>query len=311
MTINDVCAILKEKNNFEILTHASPDGDTLGCGYALCLALRAMGKKANVITEAVPEKFLYISKTAGRENFEPAYIVSTDIAADSLLGSNTEKYCGKINLCIDHHGSNSLTAEKKYVDSTAAAACEIIYEIINNLGTELTKEMADCLYTGISTDTGCFKFTNTTAKTHRIAAALMEAGCDYSRINKVMFDTKSRGRLALEHALYDTMEYTADDRCAIMCITLRMLEALHITHEDTEGIEAIPRQIEGVRIGITMKEKEDGAFKISVRTNEDVNAAEFCKQFGGGGHAAAAGCRIEGKQEEIKQILMKAAEQIL
>lgn len=311
MTITEVCEILKSRNNFEILTHASPDGDTLGCGFALCLALQQMGKNAKVITEDMPKKFDYLKNQVKKQDFQGEFVVSTDVAAPSLLGENGEKYIDEIDLCLDHHGSNSIIAKQKYVDAEAAAACEIIYQIIVGLGVKITKEMATCLYTGVATDTGCFKFGNTTAQTHRIAAQLIELGCDFETINKVMFDTKSKARMALEHDLYDTMEYYASGKCAIICVTLKMLEEHNITGNDTEGIESIPRLIEGVVMGITMKEKEDNSFKISVRTNNGINASDFCSQFGGGGHIGAAGCKIDGDYETVKHILSKAAEEFI
>lgn len=311
MTLKEVCEILKSKNNIEILTHASPDGDTLGCGYALCLALQSMGKNARVIVEKLPKKFEFLTTGVKEQDFQCEFVVSVDIAALSLLGSNAEKYKDIIDLCIDHHGSNSIEIQDKYVDAQAAAACEIIYEVIGGLNVKITKEIANCLYTGISTDTGCFRFSNTTAKTHRIAADLMEAGCDFEIINKNMFDTKSKARVELEKNLYDTMEYFAKGKGAIMCISLEMLERLNISGDDIEGIEAIPRLIEGVVMGITMKEKEKNTYKISVRTNEGINASEFCANFGGGGHIAAAGCKIDGDYAEVKEKLIKTAEEFI
>lgn len=311
MTVKDVCEILKSKNNIEILTHASPDGDTLGCGYALCLALQSMGKNARVIVEKMPQKFKFLTKGVKEQDFQGEFVVSVDIAALSLLGSNAEKYAKVIDLCIDHHGSNSIEIKDKYVVADAAAACEIIYEIIIELGVKITKEIANCLYTGISTDTGCFRFSNTTAQTHRIAADLMEAGCDFEIINKNMFDTKSKARVELEKNLYDTMEYFADGKGAIMCISLDMLERLNISGDEIEGIENIPRLIEGVLLGITMKEREKNSYKVSVRTNEGINASEFCAKFGGGGHIAASGCKMSGDYETVKSKLIKAAEEFI
>ena len=311
MTITNVCEILKSKNNIEILTHASPDGDTLGCGYGLCHALQQMGKNARVITEALPKKFEYLATGVKEQDFQAEFVVSVDIASMSLLGANFEEYHDKIDLCIDHHGSNSMDIKDSYVDATAAAACEIVYQIAVELGVKITKEMADCFYTGIATDTGCFKFTNTTAKTHQIASELMELGCDYAFINKKMFDTKSKGRMALEYSVYNTMVYFAGGKGAIMSITQDTLDSLNVSSDDIEGIEAIPRAIEGVLMGITLKEKEDNSFKISVRTNDGISASDFCKKFGGGGHPAAAGCRLTGTLEEVRKTLIKVAEEFI
>lgn len=311
MNLYEIARYLEAHDYYEILTHAYPDGDTLGSGFALCLALQQTGKKARVITTGVPSKFAYLKDGVSEQSFDAKTIISTDVAADSLLGSNTEKYVGRIDICIDHHGSNSLTAKHKFVDKYAAANCEIIYKLLQRMGVKITKEIANCLYTGISTDTGCFRYTNTTAETMRVAASLMDFGCDTAYINKAMFETKSKEKIQLEHAVYDTISYCAGGRCAVIYTTLDMVKRLGIGDDEMEGLASIPRQIEGVLMGITMREKEDGFFKISVRTNGDINASDFCAQFGGGGHPAAAGCTIEGGLESVKARLVEAAERFL
>lgn len=302
---------LKEHDNYEILTHAYPDGDTLGSGFALCLALQQIGKNARVITTNVPSKFTYMLKGIEEQDFEAKTIVSTDVAADSLLGSNMEKYAGRIDVCIDHHGSNSIAAKQKFVDRFAAATCEIIYKLFRIMGVKITEQIADCLYTGISTDTGCFRYSNTTSETMRVAVQLMDFGCNTEYINKVMFETKSKTKIQIEHAVYDTMTYCADGKCAIIYTTLDMFKSLDVGDDEMEGLASIPRQIEGVLMGITMREKEGGFFKISVRTNDGIDASEFCSQFGGGGHCAAAGCTIEGTLDEVRNKLIEAAEKVL
>jgi phosphoesterase RecJ-like protein len=309
MTIKEIASILKEKDNFEILTHNYPDGDCLGCGYGLCLGLQQLGKNARVVTTNLPKNFEFLTKGVKTQDFEAQYIISTDVADEQLLGCNQEKYQGKIDMCIDHHKSNCVDAPVKFVDSTAAAACEIIYRLLPELGVEITKEIANCLYTGISTDTGCFRFTNTTATTMRIAGDLLELGCDSDYINKVMFETKSKKRVEIERQIYDTMIFCADDKCAMIYTTLEMAESAG--DDDLEGLASIPRQIEGVKIGITIREKPDGIYKVSVRTTGDVDACNFCKQFGGGGHVAASGCTLEGTLDSVIERLKRAVEQIL
>lgn len=311
MNLYEIARYLEQHDNYEILTHANPDGDTLGSAYALCLALQQIGKNARVITTNLPPVFGYLPYGVKAQDFEAETIVSTDVAADSLLGSNMGKYRGRINLCIDHHGSNTLTADNKFVDKYAAANCEIIYKLLLRLKITFTKQIANCLYTGLSTDTGCFRFTNTTAETMRVAASLMDYGCDTAYINKVMFETKSKERIRLEHCVYDTIKYCAKGRCAIIYTTLDMMKKLNVNDEELEGLASIPRQIEGVLMGITMREKPGGVFKISVRTNDNINASDFCSRFGGGGHPAAAGCCIEGSLDEVRSRLIKAAEECL
>ncbi|MEE1218532.1 MAG: bifunctional oligoribonuclease/PAP phosphatase NrnA [Ruminococcus sp.] len=311
MNLYDIAEYLKTYDNYEILTHAYPDGDTLGSAYALCMALQQMGKNARVITTNIPSKFVYLLNGVKEQYFACEKIISVDVAAESLLGSNMSSYVGKIDLCIDHHGTNTVNATNKYVDKTAAAACEIMYKLLLRLKTNFTKEIANCLYTGISTDTGCFRYTNTSSETMRIAANLMDCGCDTAYINKAMFETKSKEKIMLERAVYDTMSFYADGKCAIIHTTLEMFKALNIGDDEMEGLASIPRQIEGVLIGITMREKEGGFFKISVRTNENINASDFCGIFGGGGHPAASGCTIEGDLETVKSKLVKAVEEFL
>lgn len=311
MTITEIADFLVSHNNFEILTHAYPDGDTLGSGYALCLALQQLGKNARVITTNLPHNFEFLTDGIKEQTFDAETIVSTDVADEKLLGSNKEKYSGKIDLCIDHHITNKVETDLKFVDETAAANSEIIYRLLLAMEVKITKQIANCLYTGISTDTGCFRYTNTTSNTLRTAADLMDIGCDTAYINKVMFETKTKAKIRLERAVYDTMLYCAGGKCAIIYTTLDMQKGLSIGDSELEGLASIPRQIEGVLIGITMREKEGGVFKISVRTNGNVNAADFCSNFGGGGHSAAAGCSIEGNLDEVRTMLVAAAEAIL
>lgn len=311
INLYELSGYLKDHDNYEILTHAYPDGDTLGSGFALCLALQQIGKNARVITTNIPSKFTYLLKGVKEQDFEAQTIISTDVAADSLLGSNMEKYAGRIDVCIDHHGSNTITAKEKFVDRFAAATCEIVYKLFRRMKIKITEQIADCLYTGISTDTGCFRYTNTTSETMRVAAQLMDFGCNTEYINKAMFETKSKTKIQIEHAVYDTMTYCANGKCAIIYTTLDMFKSLDVGDDEMEGLASIPRQIEGVLIGITMREKEGGFFKISVRTNCGINASEFCSQFGGGGHPAAAGCTIEGTLDEVRNKLIEAAEKVL
>lgn len=312
ITLSEAATLLLENDNFHILTHRYPDGDTLGCAFALCYALRSIGKNANVkVAPTVPTKFTYLCEDYKEQDFDYEFVVSVDVAAPSLLGELYDLYHDKIDLCVDHHGSNSMVADNICVDATAAAACEIVYLLIKEMGAKITKNIANALYTGISTDTGCFCYTNTTAQSHKIAAELMECGCDFAKINRINFETKTRAKLKMERMVYDTMEFYCGGRCAIIYTTLAMQKALGAGDDEMEGLASIPRQIEGVKMGITMREKEDGTFKISVRTNDGVNASEFCARFGGGGHAAASGCSIKGDLSTAKYMLIKAAEEVL
>lgn len=303
-------SFLERSDKFVILTHASPDGDTLGSAYALADALCALNKRVFVVCpDKIPEKFGYLIKEY--EAFEPETVVAVDIADEKLLGSLYDRYSGRAALCIDHHSSNTKYAEMLYLEADAAAACECIYNVINELGTMITPYMASCLYTGIATDTGCFKFSNTTPRSHRYAAELIEKGADYGEINRVMFEVKSRGRIAMERKVLENIEFYYGGRCAVITVTRDMIKETGCPLGDLDGVTAMSRQIEGVQIGVTIKEKPDGKYKVSLRTFEPYNAADICAVFGGGGHIRAAGCEFSCDIESAKRQLLSAIGEVL
>lgn len=286
---------LKYNNNFLILVHGNPDGDTLGCGLALKEALTSMGKSARVCcNDSVPKKFNYMG-TVDIDDFTPDKIVAVDVADAKLLGKCfEEKYGDRVDLCIDHHGSNRLFAKETLLDSTAAAACEIILQVIRKLNVEITKCIADCLYTGLTTDTGCFRYSNVTPRTMRMAADMIEAGAENAKINTVMFETKTKTYVALERLALDGMKMYFDGKCAFITITQKMYRLSGSDETEVDAIASLPRQIEGVVVGITMREKADGTFKVSMRSSEYADVSEICATMGGGGHPRAAGCTVKG-----------------
>ena len=309
ITLSDAAEFLKVRDNFVILTHQNPDGDTLGSGFGLAMLLNKLGKKSTVIcSDEIPQKYEYFTALAPQNaNLnERTTVVAVDVADIKLLGGLEKEYSQKIELCIDHHFSNVGYAAATYLDSDAAANCECIFDLAKALKVEIDKEMALALYTGISTDTGCFRFSNTTAKTHRIGADLIELGIDTAEINRVMFETKSRTRVELERMALEAMRFYFDDKCAVITVTREMYEKTGCKDEDLEGITSLSRSIEGVIVGVTLREREQGGFKISVRTYPPVDASEICKRVGGGGHIRAAGCQL-GAEYNAEQ----AAEEML
>lgn len=304
------CAkLLLQQNNILILTHAHPDGDTLGSGFALCRALMQIGKKVRVINDdEIPKKYNYLFDDIEFEDFEPSYIVAVDVATENLLGSLQDKYAGKIDLCVDHHLTNTEFA-KKLLLRDYPAACEIIYMLINEMGVKIDKKIADCLYTGISTDTGCFRYASTTAQSYRIAAELIDLGADNGKINRAMFETKTKTYVALEKLALNNMKMFCNDRVAVITVTQDMYAKTGSNEQETEALAPLTRQIEGVEIGITIREKADRTCKASIRTYESVNAAALAKNFGGGGHAQAAACRFDCSVDEaLEQIVKKCGE---
>lgn len=311
-SLADISKILGKYGKFYILAHKYPDGDAIGSSYALCRAFQSIGKKAKILMEdEIPSKYTFLERYIKKEDFEPEFIISVDIADVNQLGESLNKYSDKINLCIDHHITNKNYADNTFLDTSSASASEIIYALINEMGINVDKGIAECLYTGISTDTGCFKYSNVTAKTHRITADLIEKGIELSKINRILFDTKSRKFLKLESLIYNSLEYFFQGKCAMVFVTPEMLKQCNIMENEFEGIASIPRAIEGVYVGITIREKSLEVYKVSVRTSEKVSAVEICKQFGGGGHACAAGFTFEGKIDNLRMEILSCLEKKL
>lgn len=305
ITLESAAKTLLSKDKILILTHRSPDGDTIGSGYALAMALRKLGKSVKVdCTDPFPEKYSYFTDKLEKLEFDEEFVVSVDIADTKLLGEKLSDYADKIDLCIDHHGSNTKYAKEYYVEASAAAAAQVIAKLIRFMNVEFDKDIANAIYTGITTDTGCFRYTNVTAETHRIAADMIDCGAESGMINRLMFETKSRSRLEIERRVMDSIQFYLDGRCAIAYATIDMMKESGAVDSDMEGVSSLPRQIEGVMAGITLREKNNGKFKVSVRTTDELDASAICANFGGGGHKAAAGCMITGTlNEAIEQII--------
>lgn len=310
ISLAQAAALLRQKERIWILSHRNPDGDTTGSAFALQYGLQQLGKKARVLcSDPLPQKFSFFMQEAAE--FEPDAIVSVDIADKTLLGASLESLYERLDLCLDHHKINRMEDVPRYVDMHASATCEIVFELLQELQVEVDERTANALYTGICTDTGCFQFSNTTPKTHRIAACLMECGAHAEEINRNMFGTKTKSRILVERRVLDEMEFAYEDRVALTVISQQLVEETGIAAEDLDGVAAIPRQIEGVEVGITFREREDGSYKVSVRTVAEVDAAALCATFGGGGHARAAGCAFAEDLKTAKQKLLDAVGQKL
>lgn len=307
LTVQEAAARLRQMDNVLLLTHVRPDGDTIGSAAALCQALRDMGKTAYLLynPEITDTYAPYAEPYWASEGFVPEHIVSADIAALNLLPDNAAAYASRVELTIDHHGSQEFFAAETCLDADAAACGEIIYRVIREL-TAVTPAIALLLYVAISTDTGCFVYANTTADTHRIAAELLETGIDVGPVNKVLFRTKSKTRLAMEARMVADMELYDGDRVVVMSIPLSLRRELHATEADIEELSSLAALVEGTDCGITLRELKPGRVKLSLRTGPRVDACAVCQRLGGGGHTAAAGATVDGTLEDAKALILKA-----
>ena len=312
MTTAEAAVRLAVMDQVLILTHVRPDGDTIGSAAALCCGLRALGKTAYLLPnpELTATYAPYAAPYLAEADFAPAYVVSVDIAALSLLPENARPYQDRIDLAIDHHPSQEFFARETCLEAGSAACGEIVYNIIT-LMTPLTPEIALPLYVAVSTDTGCFVYSNTTARTHRIAAALMDCGIDVAPVNKALFRTKSRTRLAMEAWMAEWAEYYDHDRVVVMQIPLSLCLDYKATEADVEELSSLAALVEGTDCGVTLRELRPGTVKLSLRTGPRVNATEVCRLLGGGGHAAAAGATVSGTMAQAKSAVLAAIAQVI
>lgn len=304
-TLSEIVTALKSFETVTIISHIRPDGDTLGSAYALCYALRKCGKNAKVICESeISPRYRFLSQGEKDINSSPeGAIVCVDIAAPDMAGKYSD-YAKNADIVIDHHGTNPLYGKLNLVDANAAACGEIMLEIVKQL-CPVDKMMAECLYTAISTDTGCFVYANTTSSTHYAAAELISCGIDVASLNKNLFRTKSHAAFEIERRALDSVKYFYDGKIISMKISLDWIKELSACEDDLESISSIPAQIQGVAAAATFREVAKDTYKVSVRTNGQIDGGAVCKSFGGGGHKMAAGCTLTGDFDSVCNSLVQ------
>ena len=318
VTLAQAAEFLKTHDNYLLLTHRRPDGDTVGSAAALCRALRALGKQAWVYPnpQFTPKFAPYLNTgdgslcwTAQRPVPCAGTVVSCDIADRSLFPFGAEAL--QVDLALDHHGTNSGFAARTHADETKAACGELLVDLIPMLGVTMDRPMAEALYLAISTDTGCFRYSNVTENTFRCAAACVAAGAEVFPINRTFFEIKRRPRLLLEAHLVEHMEFFAEGRVAVSAIPDSLIEELGLTEDDIDDISGFGRTVEGVEIAVMLREVEGGRGKISVRTSPAFNAARICARLGGGGHPAAAGASVDGGIPAAREAVLAAIDEEL
>ena len=308
MNSTDAARWLSERDNFLIISHRRPDGDAIGSAAGLAQGLRECGKTAYVFNdpETIERYVPYVEKYIAPDGFVPEHIITVDTAAADLLPPTGNMYKDSISLAIDHHPSYTGYASQSCVDSSCAACGELVYAILMELSGEISTDTAIPLYIALASDTGCFSFGNTTADTLRIASVLVEAGAPNNKINKTLFNTKTRNRIMLEGLIMAGLEFHYNDTVAIASITQEMIDQCGATENIMTDLPAISFSIENIIAGITIRELSESLCKISVRTASPINASDFCAKFGGGGHPFAAGCEIELPIKEAKAQLVAA-----
>ena len=312
LTRSECVEFLRCHDRFAILTHRRPDGDTIGSSATLCRGLRQMGKTAHIIENAeITARYRHLHEGLTKAWPEEGDIlISVDVASANMLPDAFRALEKAITLRIDHHGTAASFTELELVDPASASCGEIIYDLLTALGVRLDKAMAEALYTAVSTDTGCFRYANTTAHSLRTAAACAEAGGDLFAINQVLFDTNSFRKLKIQSWITEHTEFLAGGRIAVCALPKAVEEEIGADEDDLDGISGFPRSIEGVRIAALLRELPNGAVKASLRAVPGCDAAAVCAQFGGGGHKGAAGCTLKMPLAEATEAIKAAMPEI-
>jgi len=299
---------LKNAASVALISHVSPDGDTLGAALALALGLEQMGKKViRFCRDAVPEVLQFLPGcekiTCNAQELSAAQLImAVDCGSADRMGVKPPADIPLVEM--DHHGTNTRFGQVNWVAASASTS-EMVLELLDEMGVTLTREMADCLYTGLSTDTGNFLFSNCTAGTHLAAARLLELGCDFVGIGQSQFKERSLSATRLLSAALASLEMLHGDRWALMVLTRQDMEAAGQT--DTTGIVDYANYITGVEAGILIREDVPGAWKVSLRT-KTLRADRITAPLGGGGHDRAAGVTLQGTLDEVKARFFAALE---
>jgi phosphoesterase RecJ-like protein len=308
MILLDIGKKIKKFDNFAIVSHVSPDGDSLGSTLGLYSFLGEIGKNVDMfIDDVLPSKYSYLpninyikSESDFTKNYSCLFVL--DCGDEERLG----KFKNLISKCetvinIDHHISNTLFGHLNVVDSNASSVGEMIYQLIKINGFEISKDTAVCLYTSILSDTGGFKYSNTTSMTLSIAGDLINQGIDFSDIYNRIFDVKTVAQVKLLSKVSSTLELEMGGKVALLYLTQHMLKECNAKDEDVSDFVNIARDIDGVEIGVFIKEVDNMKYKASLRSKKHVDVRKIAEKFGGGGHIKAAGCTIYGSMDVVKQ----------
>ncbi len=305
--LKNVVEKLQNAKKVAIFNHINPDGDAHGSAFALKLALMALGKEAEVFLRPGDDLTKEYRLVKGTEKSELNIsdcdlLVAVDCADIGRLGEFGELFKGN-TLAIDHHVTHKNFAETTYVVADSPATGEIIFDVVKALKVELTYDIAYNLYLAIVCDTGSFKYSSTTPKTHKAAAELIEAGIDFADMTKQLFDCKSFEYLQMYKKGIESLEIYADGKIALLAFLEEDFKNAGISEADADGIVNLPNSVSGTEVGVYIRQRDD-RFKVSLRSNGRVNVAKIAEDFGGGGHHKASGFSMKLPLEEVKNAVV-------
>ncbi|MCK9217091.1 MAG: bifunctional oligoribonuclease/PAP phosphatase NrnA [Firmicutes bacterium] len=312
MIISEIIKLIKESDNIIILSHTAPDGDSLGSSLALYNSITSIGKEAEiVIDDEVPVIYRFL-KSADKiscvdtiDKFD--LVIVLDSSEIARIGKSSKYLTGKNIINIDHHISNTNFGTLNMVRPNAAATAEIVYQIIKKMNIKIDKEIAQCLYVGIVTDTGKFQYNNTTFETHQIASELLKYGVDSAEIFRLIYQNITKAKIKLIGHAINYMEFYCDEKISVIVLTKEQFYKSGAKDEDTEGIIDFARDINTVELALLFRESKDGNIKISFRSKDNINVNLFAGEFGGGGHKSAAGATVSGDILTVKKNVIDKA----
>ncbi|NLZ39419.1 MAG: bifunctional oligoribonuclease/PAP phosphatase NrnA [Firmicutes bacterium] len=310
-SLQEIAEFLQTCHSVLVTAHLSPDGDSIGSTIAMGLALERLGCKVTMFSiDGVPERFRFLSgseKIVEHTLPETVYdcVLVLDCADHFRLLPIWEQIKDNRIINIDHHSTNELFGDLNYVDHKAAATGELAFALLEELKVPLDFTIAESLYVAISSDTGSFKFENTTTQTHIIASKLLAAGVNPGLITPKLFDLRSTAALMLLKKALCSLKISADGKMAWMVLTQADMQETAAKEEDLDGLINYAKNIEGVEVGILFREQKDGTIRIGFRS-QNIDVSKIASKFGGGGHLRASGCSLSSSLEEATEIILTA-----
>jgi bifunctional oligoribonuclease and PAP phosphatase NrnA len=312
-SFHEIAGAINQANRIAILSHVRPDCDAIGSQIALALSLQQLGKEVSAWNEdGLPDSFRFLGKSElihrppnEPEEFDLA--IALDTASQQRLGTGLYAIRHATQwINIDHHVSNPGYGDLVYIDTVAPATGQIVYEFLRAENLPLTQEAADALYAAISTDTGSFRYANTTARTFEIVAELIRAGVNAAAIANKLYESYPKRRVQLLGQILPEAAFDADDRVASLVLTNETKQRLDIQPDDIDGLIDYVRCVDTVIVALFFEELPEGKIRLSMRSKDDrVDVNKICGEFGGGGHRRAAGARIRGSLEEVRSKVLK------
>jgi bifunctional oligoribonuclease and PAP phosphatase NrnA len=313
-SFEEIARALRENQRLVVLSHVRPDGDALGSQLALALSLQELGKEVKVWNEdGMLEKYSFLPRGEllktppnAAEEFDVA--IALDTATQNRLGTaGAAVRSAKVWINIDHHPSNPGYGDLVHIDPNSPATGQILFELITAQKLPINRAIAENLYAAISTDTGSFQYSNTTARTFEIASKLVQYGVDVGAMSRLLYENYPKRRTELLCELLRTMHFAAKDQIASFSLSLQLAAKLGVKPEDNEGLIDHLRAIRGVVVAVFFEELAEGKVRVSMRSkSEAVDVCAICAKFGGGGHKLAAGARIRGSLAEVEKRVLEA-----